>query len=307
MKKSFDISKKMSGRFAATLATVLVAITLVACGGGGGSPAVTPDTPVVITPPVVVTPPVASFTCWNTTKAASKDACPVVTAPTVTLNSVSDPVVTFASGAVSTGGTLTGNAGAITLVYGVQPSGSVLQSSGSKAYTTMYTYSLVVNYSNGPSQTVTGAYTTGASPSVVAAIGVDQLSPKVLPFESGTTVDPIIGSATWATADTTGVIQTFDTGMIITGLPSVRAVALVGKFFISPVTGAVCTTLVYKDTGLSIYADPRTYGGCKSTPFDRVRGTADGYIRHYPSVSICEKITWDIPTANFKAENITCS
>jgi hypothetical protein len=235
-------------------------------------------------------------------KATNKDTCPIVTAPTVTLNSANLPVITFAPGATATGGTLTAAAGASTVVYTVQPNGTVILVSGTQSFSALYTYTLTVNYSNGPSQTVAGTYTTGTAPVVVTPIGVYLFNPAILPFEPGTTVSPAIGSATWNATNP----PTFETGMIITGLSNVTPKALLGKFFISPSSGAVCTTLVYKDTGLSIYTDPRTYGGCKSVPFDRVMGTPDGYIMYYPSIGRCEKVTWSIATVSFKSEEVIC-
>lgn len=305
--RSFTSTSRLNGKekimnvLKVLVASAIIAI-LAACGGGGGGSA---PAAVVVVPPVV---PVAAFACWNGTTAANKDACPVVTAPAVTLNAVSNPVITFATGATSTGGTLTGTAGATTLIYVVQPSGSVLQTSGSKAYLTMYTYNLTVNYSNGPSQTIAGTYTTGASPIVAAAVGVKLFVPKVIPFETGTTVNPVISGPTWNTADTSGIIQSYDTGIILTGSASVLPKALVGKFFIEPQGGNVCITLVYKDTNTSIYSDPHIYGGCKSTAFDWVVGTIDGYIRHYTATGVCEKETWDISVVppTFKVTNVTC-
>ena len=271
----------MGRRFAAVLAIGIAAtIGLVACGGGGGGAT-------TVVPPATVT-----ITCWNRTTAATASACPVVTAPTVALSSASDPVITFATGAASTGGTLTATVGAITLIYGIQPSGATIQGSGLKSYATTYTYSATLNYSNGPSQTVTGTYTTGASPATSAAYGVKLFNPMKPPFESDTTNNPGIGGATWVTADTSGLIQTFETGMIITGIVGISPFALQGKFFIEPVGNAVCAALVYKNTGLNVNANPVAYTDCLSVPFDWVVGTAEGFVMHYPSTGLCERKRW---------------
>ena len=252
-------------------------------------------------------PAAATVSCWNNTVAATVSACPLVNpAPTVALNSANLPVITIAPGATVTGGTLTATAGAISATYTAQPSGVATFASGTLAYATMYTYSLVLNYSNGPSQTLAGTYTTGANPAVIAAIGTKLFNPKMIPFESSTTFSPRIGGPTWMASESAGFIQSFDTGMIFTGLPNVTAKALVGKFFIEPQLSSVCTTLVYKDTGLTVYTDPRFYGGCKTVAFDWVVGTSDGYIMHFPSINKCFKDFFDATAGIGKEEEVVC-
>ncbi len=138
-------------------------------------------------------------------------------------------------------------------------------------------------------------------PTSVAAIDAKTSGPKALPIDGQ--LNPTIGGNIWQQATKVGTIKYADTGMILTGFSS-RPMFL--AYFIEPLGKNVCTTLVYKDDGSSIYPNPLTYGGCKTDAFDWIVGTADGFIAHFPTIGRCQKESWNVSSQRFDATEVIC-
>jgi hypothetical protein len=279
MKTNFNFR----GRFLAVVAILFTAVIITACGGGGGTTTGgSPSATGAVTKAV------------NCTIQANSSSCNA-TVEWTTANAVTPKLVV--------GTTMMGNT----------PSGSISVTLGNTtASVALYDGAVVLD----SSKSVTGTCASGTSwngtacagtvaawwpPTTVKELNQWASNPKAPPLEKN--YSPAIGGTTWQQAVKDGTIQFLKTGMKLTGFSSEE---LYVAFFVDPFLNNVCTTLVYKSNGLSVYSDPLTYGGCKSDRFDRVLGTSDGYIRSFPSLGKCYKGTWVAATQGFQELEVTC-
>lgn len=343
---------RTSYKVGAALASAALLLTLAACGGGGGAtaPVVTPPTPVTATV-TCPNGSSSSGTGADTSAAtaAANTACPAgkVTSVTpqdgtlsvspdtftgvvVATDSVLDPStlnttnIVLKAGSASTGTTVTGGS--------VTPDGTKgwkFAVAGKLAYAQPYAIVATVKDALGRAIQLTSNFTTlgivcppgsvlqGGTcapvatawwpPKSVAAIGVKTFNPAAPPMDGLKTPD--VGGVIWQNAVIDGTIKLADTGMVLTGFSSK---SLLLAYFIDPFTKNVCTTLIYKDDGSSIYQNSQSYGGCKTDVFDWIIGTPDGFIAHFPAVdqgrklNICYRDQWNSVTKQFTTSEVTC-
>jgi hypothetical protein len=299
---------------ALTLLTFILAATLAACGGSSGGSALTPPVIPPVVPPVVI-PPVVTPTGQVTavtdcTVTDGADTC-TSTLSFSTTNAVT-PSLKLGNTVVSTSKVATNLS--VTVGLGSFPltlSDGTKVLDGSKSITGACGTKSRVATPSGLCQPIVCTLPLVWQDGVKACVSpfdVDLTDFKEAPYETGTLIDPMIGGDAWNAGVKSGAIQFFKTGMIITGSTVFLPKPLIGAVFIEPQEKFVCVALMYEENGLNINPNARTYAGCKTEPFDKIRGIADGYVIHSSVTNRCFKYSWDTsvspPVA--KAEQVTC-
>jgi predicted lipoprotein with Yx(FWY)xxD motif len=275
--------RNFHGQILAVLATVLTALVITACGGGGGSSG------------TITTPATGAVTkAVSCTIQANAASCGASVEYTTSGASAPKLVVGTTTMATSASGSLSVTIGNVTVPVTLYDNATVLDSSKSVTGTC----------ASGTSWNGSACAPVVASwwpPTTVKELNQWASNPKAPPLENN--YSPAVGGAVWQQAVKDGTIQFLKTGMKLIGFSSED---LYVAFFIDPFLNNVCTTLVYKSNGSSVYSNPLTYGGCKTSPFDKLMGTGDGFIMHASVTGKCYKETWIASSQSFQESEVAC-
>lgn len=273
-------SKEDSMKTSMTLATLLVALTLAACGGGSSTPS-----------PVPVTDTSAPVLTLTTSSPASVTTTIVFTSDEDLGGNVS---ITVKNGTATVSGSTSLNPGNRGLTW--TPAAAL-------TCNTAYTVNASGTDLAGNSGTATGTVTTTACatsswwpPATVASVGQKVSGTNVL---SGTNV--MIGDTTWQAAVKNGTVKFADTGAVMTGF-DVRPIA----WAVHQYSGSWCAIAVHKDDGSSVGVWTSAGSTCNTEAFDYVIGTQAGLIRHFSGRNQCFELRWNQSALTFTDTQISC-